>query len=62
MTAIISKALRDEVLESARKLLPRATISLEQMYRSHAEKHLRRPLHADEIEKIKKHVADFLAL
>lgn len=62
MTAIISKALRDEVVESARRLLPKATADLEQMYRSHAERHLRRQLRPYEEARIKKHVSDMLSI
>lgn len=62
MTVVISKALRNEVLSSARRLLPSATCNLEQMYFAHAKSVLKRDLRDDEIDRIKRQVSKMLSI
>ncbi|TLX17011.1 hypothetical protein [Rhizobium sp. MHM7A] len=65
MTVIISKALRDEVLSSARAKHASATATLVSLYTAHgkqAAKRLKRKWTADDDQKVRTVVARQLAL
>lgn len=65
MTAIISKALRDEVIASARAKHPSATATLISLYTTHgkgAAKRMKRKWTSDDDRRVREFVARQMAL